>query len=263
MPLPVIVALWLALALVVFFAARAAIGYQTVTVREHQRGLLFRSGRIARVLEPGRYPLWGRNVAVELMDMRSRVLVISGQEVLTADSVSVRASMLVRYRIVDPQRAFTTAEDYERALHAESQMLLRRLIGAVEMEQLMEQREPIAVQLGEGLSAPAAAVGLAIESAGLRDLTFPPALRQALQQVVEARKAAQATLERARGEMATLRSLANAARVLAANPGVATLRAIQGGEHGRHTLVLNLGGAQGGATTTPVPEDGTEGPAEG
>lgn len=264
MPYPLIVVLSAALLVLLFFVVRAAAGYNSYTVREHQRGLLFRSGKITQVLEPGRHTLWGQHLSVELIDMRSRVLVISGQEVLTQDSVSVRTSMLVRYRVSDPQRVWTTVQNHEQALHAESQILLRRLIGAVAMEQLVEQRDAIGAQLDEGLRGPAEAMGLTVESAGLRDLTFPAPLRQALQQVVEARKASQASLERARGEIATLRALANAARVLAGNPAIATLRTIQGLERGgRHTLVMNVDGALKGGTPVPMaPEDEIEGPEE-
>jgi hypothetical protein len=120
--------------------------------------------------------------------------------------------------------------------------------------------------LEERLKPRAQAIGLMLESAGLKDLTFPPQLRQVFHQVVEARKASQASLERARGEVATLRSLANAARMLENNPALLALKTLQTVGDGKHTLVLGApavlpvgaGGPSPGsraAAPAPTPQD--------
>jgi regulator of protease activity HflC (stomatin/prohibitin superfamily) len=212
-----------------------------VSIRDHERGLLYASGRFVRVLEPGAHWTLMPFRRVEVLDLRSKVVTVPGQEVLTADNVSVRASVLVGYRIADPRAAFETAQSLDASLYAHAQLALRAIVAALPVEELVAQREALSAQLVERITPQAALLGITLETVGVKDLTFPPPLRQALHQVVEARKAAQASLERARGEMATLRSLANAARMLESNPALMTLRALQGGADGRNTVVLGMG----------------------
>lgn len=231
-----------------------------VTVRDHERGLLYASGRFQRVLDPGGYWLLGLFRQIVVLDTRSRVATVPGQEVLTSDNISVRCSVLVTYRITDARLAHEAAQSLEASIYAQSQLALRAIIAAFAAEELVTQRETLSSQLSERLAPHAATLGITLESVGIKDLTFPPPLRQALQQVVEARKAAQAALERARGEIATLRSLANAARMLENNPALATLRALQSGSDGRNTLVLGVGGgivpvASGGGAASGGPAD--------
>lgn len=229
-----------------------------VSIQDHQRGLLYASGRFVRVLEPGGHWMFGPFRRVEVLDLRSRVVTVPGQEVLTADNVSVRASVLVTFRITDPRAAFETAQSLEASLYAQAQMALRAIVAALPMEELVAQREAIAAQLTERITPGATPLGVTLETVGVKDLTFPPPLRQALQQVVEARKAAEASLERARGETATLRSLANAARMLENNPALATLRALQSAADGRNTVVLGMP-----AGVLPLGTPGGPGRAEG
>lgn len=214
-----------------------------VSIRDHERGLLYASGRFVRVLEPGGHWMLAPFRRIEVLDLRSRVVTVPGQEILTADNVSVRASVLVGFRIADPRAAFETAQSLEASLYAQTQLALRATVAALPVEDLVAQRESLSAQLVERITPQAALLGIVLETVGVKDLTFPPPLRQALQQVVEARKAAQASLERARGEMATLRSLANASRMLENNPSLMTLRALQGGADGRNTVVLGMNAA--------------------
>jgi regulator of protease activity HflC (stomatin/prohibitin superfamily) len=229
-----------------------------VSIQDHERGLLYASGRFVRVLEPGGHWMLEPFRRVEVLDLRSRVVTVPGQEVLTADNVSVRASVLVTFRISDARAAFESAQSLEASLYAQAQMALRAIIAALPVEELVAQRETISAQLAERITPGTAPLGVTLETVGIKDLTFPPPLRQALQQVVEARKAAEAALERARGETATLRSLANAARMLENNPALATLRALQSGSEGRNTVVLGMN-----TGIIPVGTPGESGRTEG
>lgn len=251
------------LLLSLFLLARLLSGIRLhVSIRDHERGLLYASGRFQRMLDPGGHWNWLPFRRVEVLDLRSRVVTVPGQEVLTADNVSVRGSVLITFRIADARVAFESVQALDASLYAQAQLALRAVVAGLPVEDLVAQRESLSAQLMEHLRPHAAAMGLTLESVGVKDLTFPPPLRQALQQVVEARKGAQASLERARGEMATLRSLANAARMLEKNPALATLRALQGAGDGRHTVVLGMGsgivplGGPGGPGGEPPPRRG-------
>jgi regulator of protease activity HflC (stomatin/prohibitin superfamily) len=230
--------------------------FRRTTVHDYEVGLYYVSGKLRRTLPPGGYWLWHPFSNVKVMDLRTRVVTVPAQEVLTSDNVSVKASLLLRYKVTHPEIAVNKATAFEDAVYADAQIALREIIGGLAVEDLVAGRSDLSTAL-EGLVKPKAeGLGIALESAGIKDLIFPPMLRQVFHQVVEARKASQASLERARGEVATLRSLANAARMLENNPALLALKTLQTAADGKHTLVLGTAGS-----ILPMPTPGPSGPA--
>ena len=213
---------------------------QRLVVYDYQRGVLYRRGRRVRTLEAGVYWIVRGISSIATVDVRSRVAVVAGQEILTADSVPLRVSVTLRYRVTRAEEAIETATSFTETLHAETQLVLRDLVAAIAVEQILPERERLADGLQAGLAPRAAALGLTLEQAGIRDVTFPPSLKQLFAQVVEARQASQAALERARGETAVLRHLANTARLLEGNPALVTLRTLDAAAHGRGTIVVGM-----------------------
>jgi regulator of protease activity HflC (stomatin/prohibitin superfamily) len=225
-----------------------------ITIHETQAGLLYRNGRFERVLATGRHRLIGRQVSVVRIDMRRRLLTVGSQEVLTSDSVQLRLTVLVAFRVSDPARAVHEFESYEHELHLATQLALRAAIGERSVEDLLEHRLDIGERLDELVAATAPDLGLRIESVQLRDVMLPGNLKSAFAEVLQARAEGRATLERARGESAALRSLANAARVMDATPGLMNLRLLQTMEQGsavpgttRFVVHVPSGSADGGA----------------
>jgi len=211
-----------------------------VTVHEFERGVLFLRGRFARVLPPGVYWLLGPVRTLRVIDMRSSLVSIGGQEILSADNVAVKATLALRIRVVAPDVAVLAAKSFEEVLYLEAQLLLRQSVSTMPVEELLQKRGELAEQIRAGLEPKAAELGVALETVGVKDITFPGALKQIFAQVVAARKDAQASIERARGETATLRHLANAARLLEGNPALVTLKTLQAAASGKNTLVLGL-----------------------
>lgn len=242
-------------ALLVFLLVRMVSGLlRRATVHDYEVGLLYVSGKLQRTLPPGGYWLWRRFSRVQVVDLRERVVTVPAQEVLSSDNVSVKASLLLRFKVARPEIAVNAAVSFEEALYADAQLALREIVGVLPVEDLVAQRDQLATTLDGRLRPKAEALGLALASAGVKDLIFPPLLRQAFHQVVEAKKASQASLERARGEVATLRSLANAARMLEANPALLALKTLQTVAEGKHTLVLG-----GTGLILPIPTPGPSG----
>jgi regulator of protease activity HflC (stomatin/prohibitin superfamily) len=233
----------LTLILVVLFVLLFRTYFARVVVQDHQAGLLYESGKLTRTLPSGGYWLFRPYGAVTLVDLRTRVVTVPSQEVLTSDNVSIRVSLLLRYRVERPDVAIRAAVSYEDVVYADAQVALREQIGALPVEELVTKRDEIAASLNERVAPKAQAIGLVLESVGIKDFVFPPTVRQVFQKVVEARKASQASLESARGEIATLRSLANAARMLDNNPSLVTLKTLQTVADGKHTIVLGGAGA--------------------
>jgi len=246
----------LSLAIAVVGALLARRGLLTCTIHEYERGLLFRRGRFAEVLGPGRYTFVRAWNTVERIDIRPRYAVIPGQEVLSRDGVALRLSIAALYRIVDARQAIMETQSYAGAVHLQLQLAVRSRVASVPIEELLEKRAELSAGIMEDCAPALRAIGLELQEASLRDLTFPGELKKIFTQVVRARQEGLAALEKARGETAALRSLANAAHMLERNPNLLQLRLLQVlGQQPGNTVVL---GMQGGATPFPVRNQGGE-----
>ena len=246
-------ALLLAFAIVVTQIART-------TVYEYERGLRFSRGRFRGVVRPGRYWHSRAGTRIQTIDVRPSRVIISGQEVLSADGVAVKASIAATIQVKDPERAILGAENYQAAVHTQLQLALRSIVSAVPVEALLQQRSEIPAQL-KALAAPGLqTIGIELVEAALRDLTFPGELKKIFAQVVKARQEALAALEKARGETAALRNLANAAAMIDRSPSLMHLRALQVlAQQPGNTLVL---GMQPGAAPIPLRDRAAELPSQ-
>ena len=154
-------------------------------------------------------------------------MTIPGQELLSADNVSLKISLAAAYQVTDPYLATNQVVDYQGALYLLLQLNVRDLIGALEVDELIAKRGEIGKLLLEQSAPQAAELGLQLILVNIKDIMFPGELKTIFAQVVNARKAGLATLERACGESAALRNLANAAKLLDDNPGLSQLRLYQ------------------------------------
>lgn len=208
-----------------------------IVVREWEKVVVLRDGRVEDVLGPGRHRVRARRAETQRLDLRERLYVVPGQEILTADSVALKVSVSAVWRIADPVLHLTVAADSMARLHVALQQLVRARVAARSLEELLADR----TSAGEGLAAEADeavhAVGLQVVSAEVRDLMLPAEVRRAVTEVLLARERGRAELERARAEAAALRSLANTARLLEEHPGLLHLRTLQAAGPGT-TLVV-------------------------
>jgi regulator of protease activity HflC (stomatin/prohibitin superfamily) len=212
-----------------------------VVVFEYERGILYSGGRFQRILEPGAYWCLTPTTTILKLDLRPRFVSITGQEVLSADNVSLKVSLAAKYQIIDPLTAAHTSSNYQEALYLELQMVLRELIGAVKIDELLAQRQVLSAQLLERTAPAIQELGLKLLSVGIKDVMFPGDLKRMFAQVVKAQKEGLAALEKARGESAALRHLANAAKMLEHNPTLMQLRLLQTlGDGSGNTVVLGL-----------------------
>jgi regulator of protease activity HflC (stomatin/prohibitin superfamily) len=232
------------------------------TIHETEVGLLYRKGRFDRLVEAGRHWFVGAHVRVTRVDARRRLLTVGSQEVLSSDSVQLRLSVIVAFRVSDPARALHEFENYEHELHLATQLALRSAVGERSVDELLEGRLDLAERLRELVGAMAPDLGLAIESVQLRDVMLPGNLKTAYAEVLQARAEGRAALERARGESAALRSLANAARVMDSTPGLMNLRLLQtmeqdaGGPAATTRFVVHMPGASPTSAHAEKHDDG-------
>lgn len=195
-----------------------------VTVYEHEAGLRYERGRLIGAVPAGRYPTWPSQVEIERVDLRVQSLQVSGQEILTADALPVRVSLRVSYKIVDPIRQKRATVSLYETLYSAAQVTLRARVSALTLEELLKSRAGLNEGMGDAIATQAGDVGVAIVSADVVDVTLVGPAKQAFAEVWKARKEGEAALERARGEVASLRALANAARMLKGNPELMNLR---------------------------------------
>ncbi|MEJ2199676.1 MAG: slipin family protein [Desulfuromonadaceae bacterium] len=202
---------------------------ESIVVEEGFAAVVFHNGEILKTYGPGRYLFWknlGR-LRIQQLDLRETLIDISGQEILTADNVTLRLNAQLVYRITDPRRAVNVAENLTQALYREAQLALRAIVGTCNLEALLSGKETVAAELERMLKQRTHNFGLEILRLGIRDLILPGEMKELLNQVIQARKAAEANLIVRREETAAMRSQANTARLLESNPTLMRLRELE------------------------------------
>lgn len=212
-----------------------------IVIFEHERGLKYNKGKFVGILKPGLYRYISYFNSISKVDIRPTYIAIPGQEVLSSDGVTLKVSLAANYEITDPNIAINKVQNYAQALYIELQLSLRNIIGLQDIDTILEHKEEISKKLMEQTCEKIAALGVKLISVDVKDIMFPGKLKEIFSQVVSARKEGQAALERARGETAALRNLANAAKMLDDNPNLMQLRALQAlGETSGNTLVFGI-----------------------
>lgn len=199
------------------------------TVEPHHQGVLMIDGKYVETLPPGRYVFWKSVAQVTFVqeDMREAMLDIAGQDIMTADKVTLRVNAVVNYRVVDARLAVTVADNAQQALYRESQLALRAVIGARELDAFLTDKDAVAAELADAVRSRAQALGIELISVGIRDVVLPGEMKDLMNRVTEAKKAAEANLIARREETAAMRSQANTARLLAESPTLMRLKELE------------------------------------
>jgi regulator of protease activity HflC (stomatin/prohibitin superfamily) len=198
-----------------------------VIVQDGREALLFRAGRFLRVLPAGVHWVAGWGIRVQEVDVREATLMVAGQEVLTADQLTLKVSVVLRYRLIKVEQALRSLQNYLEQLHLAVQEALRTAVGAKKLDELLTQREQIVEAMTPMVTEQAERVGAKVLRLTLRDFMLSGELKQAYAETVKARLEGQASLERARGETAAIRHLLNATQLMEAHPGLFQLRYLQ------------------------------------
>ena len=199
------------------------------TVNRDRVGVLFIDGRYIDTLGPGLYAFWkgqSESKVVEI-DLRETMVDVGGQDIMTADKVTLRLNAVVTYKIVDARKAVSQTDDVRQALYRETQLVLRSVIGARELDAFLTEKDAVATEIEENVRRRAGELGLEIASVGIRDVILPGDMKDLMNKVTEARKAAEANLISRREETAAMRSQANTAKLLADNPVLMRLRELE------------------------------------
>lgn len=206
-----------------------------IIIKDTHRGLWYENGVLAKVLSAGRYeipePKWFHfvqeppRVEIVLVDMRERDLTIKGQEILTSDKVSIRVSIVVRFRVTDPETAIHAVDSYEDRIYTDVQLAARRSLASMTLEGIMTNRNQLSEDILEDVKETAEGYGVEIGRADVKDLIFPGNLQHIMNRVLESERLAEAKLIDARAKAEVERIETQAKIENTRNLGLATMEA--------------------------------------
>ena len=218
---------------------------ETLNVAPGWVALWFRDGAFQTTLGPGAYAFWkgAGKLKISEVDVREQVLDISGQDIMTADKVTLRLNALVAYRITDALRSVTEVDGAAQALYRAAQLALREAVGTKDLDALLIGKDALAGELAEMIRPRAAELGIQVVTAGIRDVILPGDMKDLMNKVTEAKKAAEASLITRREETAAMRMQANTAKILESSPTLMKLKELEVLEKvaGKANLTVVLG----------------------
>jgi len=211
-------------------------------VERNCAGVLFYDGKYVDVLSAGLYAFWRGPADAKLVeiDVRETMVDVGGQEIMTADKVTLRLNAAATYRVIDARAAVSSVDDLRQTLYREAQLALRAVLGTRELDQFLADKDAVAREVEDLLRPRAKEVGAEIVSVGIRDVILPGDMKELMNRVTEAKKAAEANLIARREETAAMRSQANTAKLLEASPTLMRLRELEILEKIATTSKLNV-----------------------
>jgi len=194
---------------------------QQFIVKQYERALLYKDGKFERLLDAGKYTFWRwENIELTYVSMRQMSEVISGQEMLTADKIGVRVSLIAQYVVDDPVKAVNVVENFSQQLYQALQLELRNQITALTIDQLLETRADMSDAVITKIKPLASEYGVTLKRVGVRDIVLPGNVRAVIMEEFDAERKGRADLIKARHEVASARARANTAKILSENPNV-------------------------------------------
>lgn len=203
--------------------------YKKVTIKDGEIGLLYFDQHFEKRLEQGTYYFWnyGKEVSCKIFNMKIQQLEISGQEILTADKVTVRLNVNCTYRITDPERLVQTIDGASAQLYSFAQLILREYVGRFRLDELLAQKEEIAHSILAQMQQHQQDYCVELISAGIKDIILPGEIRDIMNTVLIAEKKAQANVIMRREEVASTRSLLNTAKLMDENRTLLKLKEME------------------------------------
>ena len=214
--------------LVVVAVAIAALAAASVRVlREYERGVVFRLGRVIELKGPGVALLVPGADRMVRVSLRTVTLRIPPQEVITRDNVPVRVAAVAYFRVIDPSRSVLEIEDFESATLQIAQTTLRSVLGKAELDTLLSERERLNESLQQIIDEQTEPWGIKVTIVEIKDVEIPEPMQHALARQAEAERNRRAKVINAEGEAQAADRLADAANIISVNPVTLQLRYLQ------------------------------------
>ena len=216
-------------------------------LREYERGVVFRLGRLMAVRGPGLIlliPIIDKMVKVSL---RTVVMDVPPQDVITQDNVSIKVNAVVYFRVIQPQKSIVEVENYLMATSQLSQTTLRSVLGQSDLDDLLSQREKINQKLQQIIDAHTEPWGIKVSNVEVKQIDLPQEMQRAMAKQAEAERERRSKVIAAEGEFQASQRLADAAKILSEEPSALTLRYLQ--------TLREIATEKNSTTIFPVPID--------
>jgi len=238
---------WVVTALALVAALLVLTGASLRVIREYERGIVFRFGRLRPLLGPGPHlllPLLNHLVRV---DLRVVTLTIPPQEIITKDNVPARVNAVVLFQVLEPEKSVMAVENFAVATSQIAQTSLRSVLGRVELDTLLAHRSDLNEDLRATIDTQTGPWGVSVKVVEIKDVEIPEAMQRAMAREAEAERERRAKIINARGELQASEELRQAADTLSRSPASLQLRYLQ--------TMLELGADQNSTVVFPLPID--------
>ena len=213
--------------LVVVFLVMMFLFSAIKVLREYERGVIFRLGRLIAMKGPGLIILIPGIDKMVKVSLRTIVLDVPPQDIITNDNVSVKVNAVVYFRVMEPDKAIVQVENYLAATSQISQTTLRSVCGQSELDDLLSQRDKINLKLQQIIDAQTEPWGVKVSNVEVKQIDLPQEMQRAMAKQAEAERERRSKVISAEGEFQAAQKLSDAAKVLAEQPSALTLRYLQ------------------------------------
>ena len=225
----------------------AVVAYSLRILREYERGVVFLLGRFWKVKGPGLVIIVPFIQQMVRMDLRTRVLDVPPQDVISRDNVSVKVNAVVYFRVVDPEKAVIQVEQFEMATSQFAQTTLRSVLGQHDLDQMLAEREKLNIEVQRILDDRTDAWGIKVSNVELKHIDLNENMIRAIAKQAEAERLRRAKIIDAEGELQAAERLAQAGEILAKRPEAMQLRYLG--------TLLNIAGEKSSTIVFPLPID--------
>lgn len=195
-------------------------------ISEYERGIRFTCGKFSGIMNPGWRLVFPIFQSFKKIDIRTKVIDVPEQEVITKDNVSVKINAVIYYNIFDASKALLQVENFHYAVSQLAQTTMRNSVGSVTLDELLSCREKISTTICEIVDKATDEWGIKVHDVELKDVSLPGEMKRVIAKVAEAEREKQAVITKAAGELEASKNLAEAAERLSSAPGALHLRTL-------------------------------------
>ena len=195
-------------------------------INEYERGILFTCGKFSKILLPGWHIILPVFQSYRKVDVRTKVIDVPEQEVITKDNVSVKINAVIYFSVFEASKAILAVENFIYAVSQLAQTTMRNAVGAVSLDELLGAREKISNEICGIIDKATDPWGIKVENVELKDVSLPEEMKRVIAKVAEAEREKQAVITKAAGEVEASENLAKAANIMSSTPGALHLRTL-------------------------------------
>ncbi len=195
-------------------------------INEYERGVKFQFGKFKKILDPGWRLVLPVVQQIKKVDMRVKTVDVPFQEAITKDNVSAKINAVIYYKIIDASKAVLEVENYWFAVSQLAQTTMRNIVGELELDELLANRETAAFKIKEIIDKATDPWGIKVESVELKDVILPEEMQRVIAKQAEAERERRAVIIKSEGEVIASENLATAAKTLSQQPGALHLRTL-------------------------------------